>query len=315
MCSSDLAHPEVTVVFTGAPAEAAQAEGLVRALGSSRAVSMAGRTLPDLLGKANDPAAAVAAAPPASPAAPAAATPAAPAPPAAAAPVENGFDRSWKKWLHDGIVTDSAFSPKVVTLKSDVASQVGGATPGEGLEVVFRPDPTVHDGRFANNAWLQELPKALTKLTWDNAALIAPATADRLQLISGDIVELKQGNRVVAIPVWLAPVQVIGIPVAGAHRDYLENVAQRLRSHGVRVEVDGSDERMQKKIRTAQTHKVPYMLIAGDDDIAAEAVSFRLRDGSQRNGIPIDQAIDIIVESIRSKAQVDRKSTRLNSSH
>jgi molybdopterin-containing oxidoreductase family iron-sulfur binding subunit len=70
---------------------------------------------------------------------------------------------------------------------------------------VFRPDPTVYDGRFANNAWLQELPKSLTKLTWDNAALIAPATAERLQLISGDLVDLKQGGRTLRIPVWIAP--------------------------------------------------------------------------------------------------------------
>ena len=76
-----------------------------------------------------------------------------------------------------------------------------------GLEVVFRPDPSVYDGRFANNAWLQELPKSLTKLTWDNAALISPATAARLALVSGDVVELRQGGRTVRIPVWLAPGQ------------------------------------------------------------------------------------------------------------
>ena len=79
--------------------------------------------------------------------------------------------------------------------------------PAEGLEVVFRPDPSVHDGRFANNAWLQELPKSLTKLTWDNAALIAPGTASRLNLVSGDVVELKQGGRSLRIPVWLHPGQ------------------------------------------------------------------------------------------------------------
>ena len=75
----------------------------------------------------------------------------------------------------------------------------------QGLEVVFRPDPSVYDGRFANNAWLQELPKSLTKLTWDNAALISPGTAARLALVSGDVVELRQGGRTLRIPVWLAP--------------------------------------------------------------------------------------------------------------
>ncbi|MBI4888204.1 MAG: 4Fe-4S dicluster domain-containing protein, partial [Acidobacteria bacterium] len=88
-----------------------------------------------------------------------------------------------------------------------VAAQGAPATPATGLEVVFRPDPSVYDGRFANNAWLQELPKPLTKLTWDNAALISPTTAERLMLTDGDIVELRQGGRSVRIPVWRAPGQ------------------------------------------------------------------------------------------------------------
>jgi molybdopterin-containing oxidoreductase family iron-sulfur binding subunit len=117
------------------------------------------------------------------------------------------FDREWRKWLHDGIVADTAFAPKSVALQANVASQVAPRNAGQALEVVFRSDPTVHDGRFANNAWLQETPKSLTKLTWDNAALIAPRTADRLRLISGDVVELKQGGRTLRIPVWLAPGQ------------------------------------------------------------------------------------------------------------
>lgn len=107
-----------------------------------------------------------------------------------------------------------------------------------------------------------------------------------------------------AFPPWLAPVQVIGIPVAAAHNDYLYDIAEQLKSRGVRVEVDASDERMQKKIRTAQGQKVPFMLIAGDDDKAAGAVSFRFRDGSQENGVPIFQAIDKIVAMIASREQV-----------
>ena len=95
-----------------------------------------------------------------------------------------------------------------------------------------------------------------------------------------------------AFPPWLAPVQVVGIPIADAHVPYLEEVAARLREHGIRVEVDACDERMQKKIRNAQRQKVPYMLIAGDADVAAGAVSFRYRDGSQRNGVPVDEAIE-----------------------
>ncbi len=107
-----------------------------------------------------------------------------------------------------------------------------------------------------------------------------------------------------AFPVWLAPVQVVGIPISSAHNDYLFDVAQQLRSRGIRVEVDASDERMQKKIRNAQTQKVPYMLIAGDEDMASGAVSFRFRDGSQENGVPIAQAIEKIASAVQQRVQV-----------
>jgi threonyl-tRNA synthetase len=107
-----------------------------------------------------------------------------------------------------------------------------------------------------------------------------------------------------AFPPWLAPVQAVGIPIADAHVPYLSKVAARLREHGIRVEVDASDDRMQKKIRTAQRQKVPYMLIAGDADVAAGAVSFRYRDGTQRNGVPVDEAIDEIVAAVRDRIQV-----------
>ena len=107
-----------------------------------------------------------------------------------------------------------------------------------------------------------------------------------------------------AFPPWLAPVQVVGIPIADVHIDYLESVATALREQGIRIEVDASDERMQKKIRTAQTQKVPFMLIAGDEDVAANAVSFRFRDGSQENGVPIATAIAKIVEMVSSRVQI-----------
>jgi threonyl-tRNA synthetase len=107
-----------------------------------------------------------------------------------------------------------------------------------------------------------------------------------------------------AFPPWLAPVQVIGIPIADAHVPYLEAVAERARAQGVRMDVDTSADRMQKKIRNAQKQKVPYMLLAGDDDVAAEAVSFRYRDGSQRNGVPIDEAISEITKAIEDRVQV-----------
>jgi threonyl-tRNA synthetase len=107
-----------------------------------------------------------------------------------------------------------------------------------------------------------------------------------------------------AFPPWLAPVQVVGIPVTDDHVPYLEQVATRLREHGVRVEVDSSDDRMPKKIRTHTKQKVPFLLIVGDDDVAKGAVSFRFRDGSQDNGIGVDEAIDRIVTAIRTRAQV-----------
>jgi threonyl-tRNA synthetase len=107
-----------------------------------------------------------------------------------------------------------------------------------------------------------------------------------------------------AFPPWLAPVQVVGIPIADAHVPYLEEVAARLREHGIRIEVDAGDERMQKKIRTAQRQKVPFMLLAGDADVAAGAVSFRFRDGSQRNEVPVAEAIEQIVNAVRDRVQV-----------
>jgi molybdopterin-containing oxidoreductase family iron-sulfur binding subunit len=132
--------------------------------------------------------------------------PAAPAGPATftPTPAPTAFDNAWRKWLNDGLIPNTAFPAKTVAVKADFSATTPAVTI-EGLEIVFRPDPSVWDGRFANNAWLQELPKSLTKLTWDNAALVAPATAARLMLVSGDMVEVKKGDRSVTIPVWISP--------------------------------------------------------------------------------------------------------------
>ena len=107
-----------------------------------------------------------------------------------------------------------------------------------------------------------------------------------------------------AFPAWLAPVQVVGIPVAGDFAPYLGEIVDRLRRHGVRAELDDSDDRMQKKIRNHTKAKVPFQLIAGGDDQAAGAVSFRFRDGRQDNGVPVDEAVTRILEAIESRAQV-----------
>ena len=108
-----------------------------------------------------------------------------------------------------------------------------------------------------------------------------------------------------AFPVWLAPVQVVGIPVAEDFAPYLDDVITRLRAVGVRAEVDHSDDRMQKKIRTHTTQKVPIQLIAGETDRSAGTVSFRFRDGSQTNGIPVDEAIAKIVAAIADHTLVN----------
>ncbi len=107
-----------------------------------------------------------------------------------------------------------------------------------------------------------------------------------------------------AFPAWLSPVQVVCIPVTDEQVPYLESVAAELRSSGVRVEVDASADRMQKKIRTASKQKVPFVLIAGAEDAANEAVSFRYRDGSQRNGVPVAQAVVDVAAFIGSRSNV-----------
>ncbi|GAA3746375.1 threonine--tRNA ligase [Salinactinospora qingdaonensis] len=107
-----------------------------------------------------------------------------------------------------------------------------------------------------------------------------------------------------AFPVWLAPVQAVGIPITDEHVPYLERVADKLRAAGVRMEIDASDDRMQKKIRNAQKQKVPYMLLAGDDDVSKDAVSFRYRDGSQHNGVPVDEAVAEIIKAVEAHRQV-----------
>jgi threonyl-tRNA synthetase len=107
-----------------------------------------------------------------------------------------------------------------------------------------------------------------------------------------------------AMPPWLAPVQVVGIPIGDTHVPYLNSVAERLAAKGIRAEVDDSADRMQKKIRNAQKQKIPFMLLAGDDDVAADAVSFRYRSGAQKNGVPIAEAIEEIVAAVETRAQV-----------
>ncbi|MEV1158814.1 threonine--tRNA ligase [Micromonospora chokoriensis] len=107
-----------------------------------------------------------------------------------------------------------------------------------------------------------------------------------------------------AFPAWLAPVQVVGIPIREDHTDYLHGFVAALRAEGIRAQVDAGDDRMQKKIRTAQQQKIPFMVIAGDDDVAAGTVSFRYRDGSQRNGVPVAEAVTHVLDVVTSRTNI-----------
>jgi threonyl-tRNA synthetase len=104
-----------------------------------------------------------------------------------------------------------------------------------------------------------------------------------------------------AFPAWLAPVQVVGIPIRTENIEYLQHVAERLRGEGIRVEVDESDDRMQKKILRAQQHKVPFMFVAGPRDVEAGAVSVRYRNGVERRGVPLDEAIEEVARNVASR--------------
>ena len=107
-----------------------------------------------------------------------------------------------------------------------------------------------------------------------------------------------------AFPPWLAPVQVVGIPVADSFADYLGDVISQMKKSGIRAELDSSDDRMQKKVRNAQIQKIPFMIIAGEEDMKAKAVSFRYRNGDQKNGVPIATAIAEITDAISTRIQV-----------
>ena len=107
-----------------------------------------------------------------------------------------------------------------------------------------------------------------------------------------------------AFPPWLAPVQVMGIPVADAFNDHLVKVVKEMKAAGIRADIDLSDDRMQKKVRNAQMQKIPYMLIAGEEDVNSNAVSFRYRNGDQKNGVPIADAIAEILATIAERRQV-----------
>ncbi|NYJ74831.1 threonine--tRNA ligase [Allobranchiibius huperziae] len=136
--------------------------------------------------------------------------------------------------------------------------------------------------------------------TRQQPVMIHSAKFGSIERFLGVLVEHYAG----AFPVWLSPVQVLGVPVAAEYDDYLRGVLDRLKEKGIRTELDASDDRFPKKIRNASKSKVPFTLIAGDEDRAAGAVSFRYRDGSQKNGVPVDEAIELVQQAITDRAQV-----------
>ncbi|MEO5930451.1 MAG: TAT-variant-translocated molybdopterin oxidoreductase, partial [Candidatus Kapaibacterium sp.] len=129
--------------------------------------------------------------------------------------MQGDFGKGWQKALFDGFVAGTAFAPKGLSLKGDLVASLPKPAPvvaagGNTLDIIFRPDPSIHDGRYANNGWLQEVPKPLSKLCWDNALLIAPATAEARKLENGDMVEVKIGGYAQRVPVWITPGHAAG---------------------------------------------------------------------------------------------------------
>ena len=133
-----------------------------------------------------------------------------------------GVDETrWNRVLHDGLLADSALPARTPSISSVVAP---AAAPTSGLEIVFAASPALHDGRLANNAWLQELPDSMTKITWDNAALLSPATAAAQGVGNGDRVRVTHRDAGIELPVWVQPTStllwpgaaVIAVTAAGA---------------------------------------------------------------------------------------------------
>jgi MoCo/4Fe-4S cofactor protein with predicted Tat translocation signal len=124
------------------------------------------------------------------------------------------FAQAWHDALANGLVSNTASAKANVSLRAEAASQQLPAPPDHPLTILFRPDPSLWDGRYANNAWLQELPRPLTKLTWDNPLLVAPAKARQLKLRNGDTVSLSVGQAVMTVPIWIVPGQATDCVVA-----------------------------------------------------------------------------------------------------
>jgi threonyl-tRNA synthetase len=144
-----------------------------------------------------------------------------------------------------------------------------------------------------------ELEYAASDGTRQRPVMIHRALFGSIERFFGVLTEHYSG----AFPAWLAPVQAIAIPVADTFNDYMFDVVARLKKAGIRADIDASDDRFQKKIRNAQLQKIPFMLIAGEDDMKAGAISFRYRNGEQKNGVPIADAIKEIAQVVADRVQ------------
>jgi threonyl-tRNA synthetase len=214
----------------------------------------------------------------------------------------------------DKFVGDDAEWDAATKVLADVAAESGlELVPDPGGAAYYGPKISVQARDAIGRTWQMstiqydfnqprgfELEYQAADGSRQRPVMIHSAKFGSIERFLGVLVEHYAG----AFPPWLAPVQVQGIPIAERHVDYLQDVARRLKAAGVRVEVDDSDDRMQKKIRNAQVQKVPFMMIAGDDDLAADAVSFRYRDGRQDNGVPVEEAISRVVAAVESREQV-----------
>ncbi|MGB9378424.1 MAG: threonine--tRNA ligase [Mycobacteriales bacterium] len=212
------------------------------------------------------------------------------------------------KFVGDPAQWDEAFAALQTAVESAGVPYV--VAPGEAAFYAPKIDLHVRDaiGRRWQLSTLQVDPRLPERFGLEYQAadgtrqrpyMIHRALFGSIERFFGILVEHYAG----AFPPWLAPVQVMGIPITDVHVPYLDDVAERLRANGIRVEVDSSDDRMQKKIRNAQKQKVPYMLLAGDDDVAQGAVSFRYRDGTQKNAVPIDDAVAEILAAVAQRQQ------------
>ena len=198
---------------------------------------------------------------------------------------------------------------------AEVAAELGlELVPDEGGAAFYGPKISVQARDAIGRTWQMstiqldfnlperfDLEYAAADGTRQRPVMIHRALFGAIERFFGVLVEHYAG----AFPMWLAPDQVVGIPVAEEYADYLNEIVDKLRAEGVRAYVDDSDDRMPKKIRNHTKAKVPVMLIAGEDDRSAGAVSFRFRDGSQRNGVPVAEAVELIGRAIREHRNIN----------